>query len=53
MKELQSQKVRILAQIVPAQVPPRTVESPFEDAKNVAPVSALGERATCREGDPW
>ena len=46
MKELQSQKARIVAQMVPAQlrVPPRlsTTESPFEDAENVAP--AQGER---------
>jgi cell cycle serine/threonine-protein kinase CDC5/MSD2 len=48
MKELQSQKARIVAQMVPAQVPRSTTGSPFEDAENVAPVqvpaSALGER---------
>ena len=46
MKELQSQKARIVAQMVPAQLrvpPPRsTTESPFEDMENVAP--AQGER---------
>ncbi|KAH9036705.1 kinase-like domain-containing protein [Lactarius hengduanensis] len=46
-KELQSQKARIVAQMVPAQVPRSTTESPFEDAENVpAPVleTAQGER---------
>ena len=46
MKELQSQKARIVAQMVPAQVP-RSTESPFEDAENVpapAPESAQSER---------
>ena len=47
MKELQSQKARIVAQMVPAQLrvpPPRsTTESPFENAENVAP--AQGERS--------
>ncbi|KAN0135902.1 Protein kinase-like domain containing protein [Lactarius tabidus] len=43
MKELQSQKARIVAQMVPAQAPPRST-SPFEDAENVAPASAQGER---------
>ncbi|KAI9428842.1 hypothetical protein H4582DRAFT_2158706, partial [Lactarius indigo] len=33
-KELQSQKARIVAQMVPAQVPRSTTESPFEDAEN-------------------
>ena len=46
MKELQSQKSRIVAQMVPAQlrVPPAqsTTESSFEEAENVAPVQ--GER---------
>ncbi|KAI9431856.1 kinase-like domain-containing protein [Lactarius indigo] len=46
-KELQSQKVRIVAQMVPAQVSRSTTESPFEDAVNV-PAPALettqGER---------
>ena len=46
MKVLQSQKARIVAQMVPAQlrVPPArsTTESPFENAENVAP--AQGER---------
>jgi cell cycle serine/threonine-protein kinase CDC5/MSD2 len=44
MKELQSQKARIVAQMVPAQVPRSTTGSPFEDAENVAPESAQGER---------
>ncbi|KAI9429133.1 kinase-like domain-containing protein [Lactarius indigo] len=46
-KELQSQKARIVAQMVPAQVPRSTTESPFEDAENVpAPAleTAQGER---------
>jgi len=46
MKELQSQKARIVAQMVPAQVP-RSTESPFEDAENVpapVPETAQGER---------
>ncbi|KAH9061716.1 kinase-like domain-containing protein [Lactarius deliciosus] len=46
-KELQSQKARIVAQMVPAQVPRSATESPFEDAENVpAPVleTAQGER---------
>ncbi|KAF8268080.1 kinase-like domain-containing protein [Lactarius quietus] len=34
MKELQSQKARIVAQMVPAQLP-RSAESPFEDAENM------------------
>ena len=46
MKGLQSQKARIKAQMVPAQLrvpPPRSItESPFEDAETVAP--AQGER---------
>jgi cell cycle serine/threonine-protein kinase CDC5/MSD2 len=44
VKELQSQKARIVAQMVPAQVPRSTTRSPFEDAEDVAPVSAQGER---------
>ena len=46
MKELQSQKARIVAQMVPAQFP-RSTESPFEDAENVpapVPETALGDR---------
>ena len=46
MKELQSQKARIVAQMVPAQAS-RAPESPFEDTENVpVPASepALGER---------
>ena len=46
MKELQSQKARIVAQMVPAQMP-NAPESPFEDAENVpvqAPEIAQGER---------
>ena len=46
MKELQRQKARIVAQMVPAQVP-RSTESPFEDAENVpTPVAETvqGER---------
>ena len=46
MKELQSEKARIVAQMIPAQLrvpPPRsTTESPFENAENVTP--AQGER---------
>ena len=46
MKELQSQKARIVAQMVPAQlrVPPlrSATESPFKDAENVVPQG--GER---------
>lgn len=45
-KELQSQKARVVAQIVPAQlrVPPlRSItESPLEDAENVTPAQASG-----------
>jgi cell cycle serine/threonine-protein kinase CDC5/MSD2 len=41
INELQSQKARI---VVPTQVPPLSVESPFEDAENVAPESAQGGR---------
>ncbi|KAH9024389.1 hypothetical protein EDB85DRAFT_276033 [Lactarius pseudohatsudake] len=46
-KELQSQKARIVAQMVPAQVPRSTTESPFEDAENVPALvleTAQGER---------
>ena len=44
MKESQSQKARIVAQMIPAQAQ-RSPESPFEDAENVpAPVS---ETAQC------
>ncbi|KAH9053351.1 kinase-like domain-containing protein [Lactarius vividus] len=46
-QELQSQKARIVAEMVPAKVPRSTAESPFEDAENVpAPVleTAQGER---------
>jgi hypothetical protein len=46
MKELQSQKARIVAQMVPAQAS-RAPESPFEDTENVpvsAPDPAQGER---------
>ncbi|KAI0296286.1 kinase-like domain-containing protein [Multifurca ochricompacta] len=46
MKELQSQKARIVAQMVPVQAP-HAPESPFEDAENVpAPIleAAQGER---------
>ena len=43
-KELQSQKARVVAHMVPAQLrvpPPRpTTESPFEDAENVTPAEA-------------
>ncbi|KAI9433708.1 hypothetical protein H4582DRAFT_2060681 [Lactarius indigo] len=39
-KELQSQKARIVAQMMPARVPRSTTESPFEDAENV-PAPAL------------
>ena len=56
MKELQSQKARIVAQMVPAQLrvpPPRSAtESPFEEAENVAPAQG-GERCeSAHEGDP-
>jgi hypothetical protein len=34
MKKLQSQKARIVAQSIPAQVP-HTTKSPFEDAESV------------------
>lgn len=55
MKELQSQKVRIVAQMMPARVP-RSTESPFEDAENgPAPVleTAQGDRrARVRTKDP-
>ncbi|KAI0247980.1 kinase-like domain-containing protein [Lactifluus subvellereus] len=46
MKELQSQKARIVAQMVPAQMP-NAPESPFEDAENVpvqVPEIAQAER---------
>jgi len=46
MKELQSQKARIVAQMVPAQAS-RAPESPFEDTENVPPSvaeTAQGER---------
>ncbi|KAN0135909.1 hypothetical protein V8E53_006361 [Lactarius tabidus] len=47
MKELQGQKARIVAQIVPAQVLPQsTTEPPFEDAENVAPESTC-VRVSC------
>jgi cell cycle serine/threonine-protein kinase CDC5/MSD2 len=48
MKELQSQKARIVAQMVPAQAPRSTTASPFEDAENIIPApvpeTAQGER---------
>jgi cell cycle serine/threonine-protein kinase CDC5/MSD2 len=37
MKELQSQKARIIAQMVPAQAPHSTTNSPFKDAENIIP----------------
>jgi hypothetical protein len=46
MKELQSQKARIVAQMVPVQAS-HASESPFEDTENVptsVPVIAQGER---------
>ncbi|KAH8994970.1 kinase-like domain-containing protein [Lactarius akahatsu] len=55
MKELQSQKVRIVAQMVPARIP-RSTESPFEDAENgpaPVPETAQGDRrARVRTKDP-
>ncbi len=46
LKELQSQKARIVAQMVPAQVQQRATPSPFEDAENVPaqPETAQAER---------